>query len=134
MPREGAPPPAGHQADPDAEPPAASREDWDAQPEAVRSEILAAVKAANPGLAPFPKLLLPLCLVELAARPPAPPPIPDHGREAPRGPAGPAAEPGPGLPDSAHPLPRVDVIPFAGPGISPRIRKEPGGRTSTRYG
>jgi hypothetical protein len=148
--RAAAPPPAEHQ---DPEPPAATREEWDALNEATRAETLAAVKAANPGLAQFPKLLLPLCLVELAARPPAPP-IP--------APAGPAAEcpKGPGYPaehtevtegiaptrlDPVRPAvasqPRGatgDVIPYAVvPGAS-RLRRKEGGRAdilrSTRSG
>jgi ATP/maltotriose-dependent transcriptional regulator MalT len=41
---------------------------WDRLPEAERQEILAAVKAENPGLSRWTKMLEPLCLAALEAR------------------------------------------------------------------
>ena len=41
---------------------------WEALPESERDEILAAVKAANPGISRWRKMLEPLCLTALEAR------------------------------------------------------------------
>ena len=45
---------------------------WDRLPEPERDEILAAVKAENPGLSRWKRMLEPLCLAALEARPNAP--------------------------------------------------------------
>jgi len=133
--RATAPPPAG---DEDPEPPAASREEWDALDGVTQDEILAVVKAANPGRASFPQLLLPLCLVELAARAPAPRPTVPVPTEDPRDPAEPKAERPPGRPEPAGERPRGDVIPFTVPGAESRSRREAVGRAAaprpTRFG
>ena len=47
---------------------AALRARWEGLADAERGEILAAVKAENPGLERFPKMLEPLCLAELERR------------------------------------------------------------------